>query len=1279
LFISPQNGKRYVGDISTPGKVKILLEPSSASYNLVLTTQAGTYYKNIPALEQRNFVNYGVAANQGDYLIISNPLIFGTGGNNYIEQYKAYRNSVKGGSYNAQIVDINEIVDQFAWGIKKHPLSIKNFLKYARNSFSTAPKSVFLIGKGVSYNDYRVNETNPLIEQFNLVPTFGYPASDNLLSSNDEIAIPATPIGRLSAVTPQEVGDYLQKIKQYEAAQQSPDQSIAGKDWMKNVLQIAGANDVTLGNQLEGYMNNYKAIIKDTSFGARVSTYSKTSDPAGYNDALISFKDTYEKGASLITYFGHSSANSLDFNLDNPENYNNQNKYPVFIANGCLAGNHFAFETNRFNNKTTISEKFVLAPERGAIGYLASTHFGVVNYLDLYTKEFYKAIGHTKYNRPIGEVIQEGITKALQKTGLSDYYSRIHAEEYAYHGDPAIKMNANTLPDYVIEAPQISIIPENVSVADTSFKVKIKVNNIGKATNDSVTFRLNRTFPNGAITTVLTKKIGKLYLVDSVVFELPIVTNRDKGINMLTATIDYTNQLNELAEYNNSATKNVDISEDEIRPIFPYNFSVVSEPTLKFAASTVNPFSLARTYKMEIDTTELFNSPIKVTKTNFSAGGVLEFDPGFSFVNNRTYYWRVAPDGLVATRWNTSSFIYRSGSSPAMEQSHLYQNFKSGLEGLAYDSSTRKYNFISKKHNLFVTHSIYPTSGLEDSHFSISVDGNTSIASACVGSSVIFNVFDSLTFAPLKNTTNPFGAAPSCAPTRDYNFEYSYRSASTRKNALDFLDAIPNGAFVAVRLVLDEPHNIFAADWAKDSVLYGNNNSLYHRLKSHGFADIDSFNRPRTWAFIFKKGDAGFRPVRQFTDGLFDRITLSVDAVTPGTKGIITSPKFGPAKSWNKVVWTGYSQEPGADVPLVDVIGVDGENAETVLYTLNDSNHDFNLSNVNALAYPFIKLRLNNKDTIKATPYQLTDWRVDYSPVPEGGIAPNLHFNFPDTVGNLVNLNDAFKFSVGFKNAGKVDFLPLNLKLILYDSNMVANEFILPKTRAIPAGDTIHIGVDVNISSLRSGKYNVYLQVNSANTSTEQYGFNNFMYKYVVVMKAEVLPVTLVDFNANLRGNDVATTWTVSEESNVKDYDVQHSTNGSAFKSIGKLIATNSAGNKNYSLLHSNVPEGKNYYRLLITEKDGTSKSSAIRLINISRRLFVSIYPNPVKGKVTISLTGSNGKPASIRLINTMGQVLHQHALSGTLQLDMSRYAPGMYTLQVDDGLNLNTFKIQKQ
>src|SRR5688572_32502285 len=52
---------------------------------------------------------------------------------------------------------------------------------------------------------------------------------------------------------------------------------------------------------------------------------------------------------------------------------------------------------------------------------------------------------------------------------------------------------------------------------------------------------------------------------------------------------------------------------------------------------------------------------------------------------------------------------------------------------------------------------------------------------------------------------------------------------------------------------------------------------IYHRLKANGFADIDSFNRPRTWAFVFKKSDAALTPVSRFTEGLFDRITLSVD------------------------------------------------------------------------------------------------------------------------------------------------------------------------------------------------------------------------------------------------------------------------------------------------------------------------------------------------------------------------------------------------------------------
>jgi hypothetical protein len=48
-----------------------------------------------------------------------------------------------------KVYDIDQLIDQFAFGIKSHPYSIKNFILYALNNFSTPPKFVFLIGKAL--------------------------------------------------------------------------------------------------------------------------------------------------------------------------------------------------------------------------------------------------------------------------------------------------------------------------------------------------------------------------------------------------------------------------------------------------------------------------------------------------------------------------------------------------------------------------------------------------------------------------------------------------------------------------------------------------------------------------------------------------------------------------------------------------------------------------------------------------------------------------------------------------------------------------------------------------------------------------------------------------------------------------------------------------------------------------------------------------------------------------------------------------------------------------
>ncbi len=110
-----------------------MLPPSTVTQRkFELVSENSSNINTITSFTQRSFVNYGATANQGNYLIISNTALYndGTGVNN-VDQYRAYRSSLSGGGYNAKVYDIDQLTDQFAFGIKKHPLAIKDFIQYA--------------------------------------------------------------------------------------------------------------------------------------------------------------------------------------------------------------------------------------------------------------------------------------------------------------------------------------------------------------------------------------------------------------------------------------------------------------------------------------------------------------------------------------------------------------------------------------------------------------------------------------------------------------------------------------------------------------------------------------------------------------------------------------------------------------------------------------------------------------------------------------------------------------------------------------------------------------------------------------------------------------------------------------------------------------------------------------------------------------------------------------------------------------------------------------------
>ncbi|MEO6134334.1 MAG: C25 family cysteine peptidase, partial [Ginsengibacter sp.] len=447
--------KRYVGDVtSTPGKVKFVLPSSTvASRKFRLVSGAAPLINNITNLQTRSFVNYANASLQGNYLIISHPSLFNsTSGANNVNLYKDYRSSAAGGSYNAKVIDINELVDQFGFGIKKHPSSIRDFIQYAYKNFSVTPKFIFLIGKGITYDDYVKNPASNYVEKLNLVPTFGSPASDVLLSAPHGSIVPSVPIGRLSAVSGDEVGQYLQKMKEYESVQNSTEQTISNKKWMKNVIQIVGGQKVEESDLFRRYMSTYRGILEDTSFGGHVELFSKTSNSAVQLISSQRISELFKEGIGIISYFGHSSANTLEYNLGDPSAYNNPGKYPFFLVSGCTAGNNYIFDTLRLaKNNLSISENFVLSSQRGSIAMLASTHYGVAPYLDEYNIDFYNQMSHENYGGAVGDFIKTTIKQLEGDNPNISFLSRTDIEEMTLHGDPAIHIYPHAKPDYVLE------------------------------------------------------------------------------------------------------------------------------------------------------------------------------------------------------------------------------------------------------------------------------------------------------------------------------------------------------------------------------------------------------------------------------------------------------------------------------------------------------------------------------------------------------------------------------------------------------------------------------------------------------------------------------------------------------------------------------------------------------------------------------------------------------------------------------------------------------------
>jgi len=1100
------NRLRLVGNAEN-GIMKFKLPAASGTRNLVLIN-AVSGYRTITTLRPVTFTNYSAADAQ--FIIISNARLFNDGqGGDLVAEYAEYRSSSVGGDYRTVVADIAQLYDQFAYGVPRHPLSIRNFVHFAKKTWSD-PRYVLLIGKGREYA--AVRSAGALASAGNssfLIPTFGVPGSDNLLVASNYSMVPALPVGRIPVETPAEIRLYLDKVRAHEAPLgQTPAED---RLWRKQVIHLGGGGSVAEQTDIRNKLNNLKTALENSDYGASVSSFFKTSpDPIQYSQSEA-ISNRINAGASIVTFFGHSSSGGFDFSIDNPAVYQNQNRYPLIISLGCLSG------AIHLPGKS-VGESFIFQENKGALAFIASVGLGAVSSLYAVTNQFYAEIGHETYGKGIGDALQRTL-QSFDNTG--GIFTRALVQQYTLNGDPALVLSPSEKPDFFVNSDSPKFEPEAINAQMDSFDFHFNLLNAGRASVDSVQVLLRRTLPGNIEFDVAKIKVPAPKYENSVVLRMPVLGKLAIGENRFRITVDPDNAIAETpapeAEQNNELRNNFGetgiakyIFDNGVSIAWPPDFAIVGQTPVQLYASTADVFASERNYLMEIDTTEFFNSPQVRRTTIRQKGGLLQWTPGVNWQDSTVYYWRVSPDtsGVPGYIWSTASFIYLNGSPEGWNQSHFFQFNDNAFENMELPETTRAFKFLDDVKTIRVINGVYP--GVWPT---ININNDPYIYlpwDNYISGGLSITVLDSLSADHWRN--NPpgeYGSSISPWANNWASYPFSTRTQAGRELVLNFLNnVVPSGNYVLIYSIQNGANSSYKPeDWAADSLTLGTN--LFQLLEQQGATQIRTTATPgvgaRPYVFFYKKDDPDFAPFEKMvSNGETIEEVLPIEGIW--NNGGVRSRQIGPARQWNDLHWALDKVEPEDEYSL----GLYGIRTDTTQQLLAEGLRvrDTSLAWINAAEYPYLRLEFKAADTLSRSSPQLLRWRTTYEGLPEAALDPTAYFRFQR---DTVQQGEPITLQIAARNLSDYNMDSLLVRYVLTDdaNNLLSRSI---RVRPLPGKDTLVISLHIDSRNLR-GRQKLSIEINPDNDQPELSHHNNIGFYEFFVERDKRNPLVEVTFD----------------------------------------------------------------------------------------------------------------------------------------------------------------------
>jgi len=899
-----------------------------------------------------------------EYLILSHASFIEDG---VTSVYADYRSSEEGGDYDTRVVDIADLTHRYAYGVKGHPVAIRNAMRYLRDQVQS-PDFIFLIGKGLEYTALK-NTTS----QEATVPTWGIPGSDNLLVAFDGQRHPQIPIGRLAARRPEEVLNYLDKIKAHELRPEE-DQTISDQLWKKNIIHLSGGS---ASNQaiLFRFLNDMGAVIESKRFGADVLTFRKTSADPLERATTDQIMKQIDEGSALITFFGHSAVGTFDFSLEDPSRYNNQGRNPIILSLGCHSG-------NIHTNVSGISEDFVLEKDRGAIAFIASSGTAYPEPQYVTGINFYDLIGEDLYGQPIGEILQKSLEARTNQSSLS---VQTLVEQLTLHGDPAYKFGAFEGPDYIVDAGSVSITPALLDATTLSYTVTFDVLNLGILQDEVLDISLIHQLPDGTRLDPIEVSIPAPGYRSTITVDLNHPGTGWVGANRILISVDPDKEISEApttkAENNNDLifSDGADgfpffVFDNSAKPVSPPDFGIYHDQKILVRASVNNGLDPGGLFEIQMDTTTFFDSPIFQNVIIDNQSSIIDWYPDIEHIPGVVYYWRIAPVSEdtreKSDAWQNASFIYLPDHRSGWNQSHYFQQLESEYNRISLDDE-RDYRFDDRIWDIRIKNEIR-----DEGDFWVFINNTpwASLNPRGLGNLLSIFIWDRQNVI-FKNSGSDYGSIPF---TSD-GFLFDMDSAEDLTNIIALLNEVPDGARIFFHTMLeDEMADLNVGTW--DDAIAGGL-SLVDILEEQGASRVDELVERGTtvpYTLVFDKNEG--LVVEDLAQNLLETIDLTSKTRTLWGYGEIKSPIIDVNGRLLRLNWS--EQKTEEDHTRLVILGIKAPGAIDTVRIIED-DYDVNLTGIRPESYSQIQLVYQVEDEVQKTMSALDYWRVTMSDLPD--------------------------------------------------------------------------------------------------------------------------------------------------------------------------------------------------------------------------------------------------------------------------------------------------------